>query len=224
MKAGIVYKPKPLPLDGDSSSRRSGSSAKKDASAIEIVPRVSLAAPPYVYDKHLRFLIEIANPTTNVVDVRLDFSSRTREKKPIFLSPPVLAISSHSFASHVQGLPIQTQLEPMDEDDDVELANAWNDALKTFSSSFEQQCTSGLISSVKRLAWLQCDIQLPVEREKDCNVKTTPDFILLPLVLTVNNQSPLDILLAAPWPSSSSCPSTPEDKGYSLSCAYRAYL
>ena len=94
-RAGIVYKPKPQPLDGDSSSRAgAGVWAKKDASAHRAVPGVALALPPrWRVDGRGAALYEVVLAITNPTrrDVAAALRAGAAAAPRLFLSPDLRA-------------------------------------------------------------------------------------------------------------------------------------
>lgn len=86
-KAGIVYKPTPLPLAGDSSMRASRR-AKKDSSAALSVARISLhKAPVARRDGAVRLFLELSNPLPTPLDIHLTSHDDEETHSRKILSP-----------------------------------------------------------------------------------------------------------------------------------------
>ena len=75
-RPGILVKPKLNPLEGDTSLRTGhGQWWKKDASAVQVIPKVSIVQHQHTGDAVHAFLLKISNPTLGQVKLRLAPSS-----------------------------------------------------------------------------------------------------------------------------------------------------
>lgn len=207
-KAGIVYKPKPHPLAGDS-SLRSVQRAKKDASAALSVLRVSLAAPPVLVGSTLlaRLVLEIANPCPTPMRFELVNNQPQQDGRsfPFPLVPWALRRSSFAVTQCqlLDQQPLGATLEAYDDDDD-------DDDLLLFPPHLdvEKELDAPIIRAQHHLAFALCDVKLEESPQAD--------FYRVPLLLRQ-----FDSRDTAVFPIALIFPTDPSQWP---TCTYRAFL
>lgn len=208
-KAGIVYKPRPHPLAGDS-SLRSVQRAKKDASAALSVLRVSIATPPVLVSNTLlaRLVLEITNPCPAPLRFELvkNYPQHDFRSFPFPLVPMALRRASFTVAQcHLlDQQPLGATLEAYDDDDDDE------DGLLLFPPHVDvgKELDAPVVRAHRHLAFAVCDVE----------VEESPkaDFYRVPLLL--RQFDPRD---TAVFPIALIFPT---DRSQWPTCAYRAFL
>ena len=235
-RAGIVYKPKALPLDGDSSSRRGGGWAKKDSSAIDFVPRVSLAAPPVRRRRRpsevtFRFVLELSNPKVSggPVDVALALQTDHHHHRDV-LAPYTVRRARTIVAETVNLCDDVITLDEAedtefdlddDDDDDSSATNQKRAGPPTPAALLNDLLQSNKNNVLRRdrnAAWLRCEATFFPQGEED--------FGLVPLRLRWADavDDGLDIAVVLALRVDDSGTKHNHDEFYPIQCAYRAFL
>ena len=236
-RAGIVYKPKALPLDGDSSSRRAGGWAKKDASAIDFAPRVSLAAAPLRRGRDFLFVLEISNPKPTPIDATLVSDLESKKKHRSILSPYSLRRATYCVAESVRihdgsldgdtGAPISLgpadddDLESLDSDDDQESRGPPTPS--QLLELLQSTASNKVLRRYGNAVWLRCEATFPGDLTA---------FGLVPLHLRFPDAADdgVAMVLLLPFLEGSSVAlgadkDDPGDRTFKpVDCAYRAFL
>ncbi|KAJ1462922.1 dynactin p62 family-domain-containing protein [Pelagophyceae sp. CCMP2097] len=189
-RAGILYKPKPRPLDGDSSTRSSSGWAKKDASAVLAVPRVAVATARRGRDA-LTFVVEVRNPTSNPVEIRLlgadDGGARALEHLvPSLRAAHRAARCRDATECSLAAAPVSLSLEATfdDDDDDDDDDDGEDDQPEALLASAGE---SVAYQRGRRAAWVRVEASFALASppREDGDADGGAAFHVVPLVLQV---------------------------------------